>query len=253
MSLGFDNYAINHQLLLAMTIEETTGGNGDFIYDRAKPHHRMTLVDAGTGTLTWGATAAVYPYLNLDPTIPGAWANYVWIECLAADAADLDFTTDDFTLLAWVYLDNLTNIHTIMCYGAQNIANGGGYQLGISAATPTTLSFSTCQATTLQTSISSAEIAAGTWYLVGATRSAAVGKTYINGLNKTVTSAAHVNPATQTEPFHLGVRQIERTAVAIDYDTPYEGFLAYPRVWDRTLPDADMLEIFNVEKHWFNL
>ena len=76
MSLSFDKFSLNHQLLLAMTLEEMTGGNGDPTYDRAKPHHLMTLIDTGAGAITWGSAASGFPYLNFAP---GAIvADYVW-------------------------------------------------------------------------------------------------------------------------------------------------------------------------------
>jgi hypothetical protein len=258
MSPGFDNYIVNHNLLLAYPFREMIGGvgaatTGELVHDRAKPHHLGTLSINGTGAMNWGQVASGFPYLEFIPTL-GVPANWTWVEILAAAAADLDFTTEDFSLLAWVYLDNLAAVHTIMCYGAQDIANGGGYQLIISLATPARLTFATCQATTLQSIISAAEISAAGWYLIGATRTGTVGKTYINGQDRTDSADNIVNPATQTEPFHIGVRQIQTTGVGIDYDTPFEGYIAYPRVWgSRCLSNEIMMEIWNNERHWFGV
>lgn len=256
--VGFDNYIINQQLLLAYPFREMTPGvgaatAGEIVLDRAKPHHLGTLIDAGTGSMNWGAVASGFPYLEFIPTL-GVPANWVWVEILAAAAADLDFTTEDFTLLAWIYLANLGAIHTIMCYGAQNVAAGGGYQFSTAFSTPSRIAFATCQTTNIQTITSEAEIDATTWHLVGATRDGAVGKVYIDGQDRTTSADDLVNPATQTEPFHIGVRQIETTGVGIDYDTPFEGYIAYPRVWgSRCLTDEIMLAIWNSERHWFGV
>jgi len=252
MSLGYDKYSINHNLLLAMTFEEMTGVDGDPTYDRAKPHHLMTLTDTGAGALTWGAAASGFPYLNFAPG--AVVADYVWVECLAAAAVDLRFTTQDFTLLAWVYLDNLAAVHTIMCLGAQAILNGGGYQLTVSFATPASLFFATCQGATVQSTFSEAVINAGEWCLLGATRQGTVGLTYINGHDRTDGPQNHIDPDTQIEPFHIGFRQIETTGVGIDYDTSFEGYLAYPRVWgSRCLTPSEMLAIWLYERHWFGV
>ena len=176
-------------------------------------------------------------------------------EVLAATAADLDFTTEDFTLLAWVYLDNLDATHTIMCYGAQAIAAGGGFQLHVSFATPARLGIGTCQGAALQTTYSANVINAAAWYLLGATRQGVgLGSclTYINGQELTDVPDTHIAPATQTEPFHIGVRQIAPTGGPIDYDTPFEGYIAYPRVWgSRCLTPDEMRAIWLYERHWF--
>jgi hypothetical protein len=256
MSVGFDNYVANHNLLLAMPFREMVGGvgaaaNGELVHDRASPH-LGTLSINGTGAMNWGQAASGFPFLEFVPTL-GVPANWTWVEILAAAAADLDFTTEDFSLLAWVYLDNLAAGHTIFCYGAQGVAGGGGYQMNVSLATPARLFFGTCQAGAIQSTFSAALISAGAWYLVGATRNGIVGKTYINGQDWTDGPEDHVDPATQTEPFHIGVRQIQTTGVGIDYDTPFEGYIAYPRVWDRCLTSEIMLEIWNNERHWFNV
>ena len=257
--IGFDNLAINHQLLLGYPFREMTGGvgaavDGEIVLDRAKPHHLGTLSINGTGAMNWGEVAASHsPELEFIPTI-GVPANWSWIEILAAAAADLDFTTEDFSLVAWIYLSNLAREHTIICYGAQAVVNGGGYQLFTSLATPSRLTFAICQGTTIQSIVSEAELNAATWHLIGATRNGTVGKVYINGKDRTTSANAIVDPVTQTEPFHIGVRQIETTGVGINYDTPFEGYQAYPRVWgSRCLTDEDMLEIWNGERQLFGM
>ena len=255
--IGFDNLAINHQLLLGYPFREMPSGvgaaaDGEIVLDRAKPHHLGTLSINGTGAMNWGALPTGYPELEFIPTL-GVPANWTWVEILAAAAADLDFTAGDFTLLAWIYLSNLAAVHTIMCYGAQAILNGGGYQLITSLTTPSRITFATCQGVTVQSIISEAEINASTWYLVGATRSGTDGKVYINGKDRTTSADAIIDPDTQTEPFHIGVRQIETTGVGINYDAPYEGYIAYPRVWGRELSALDHKYLFDTEKTWFGV
>lgn len=252
--IGYDKHSINHNLLLGMTLEEMIGGNGAYIYDRAKPHHRMSLIDAGTGALTWGAVASGFPYLNFAPTIGAGIVNYVWLETSIAAAADLDFTTEDFTLLAWIYLANLARVHTVMCHGAQAVVNGGGYQLVISFSTPARLNFGTCQGVAVQTTTSMAEINAATWFLVGVTRVGQNALTFINGLDRTDAPDVHVDPAAQNEALYVGVRQIQTTGVGIDLDTPFEGYIAYPRIWgNKALSREEMFAIWEYERHWFGV
>jgi len=258
MSVGFDSIVVNQQLLLHYPLREMTGGvgaaaNGEIVHDRADPHHLGTLSINGTGAMNWGQVASGFPYLEFIPTL-GVAANWTWVEILAAAAADLDFTTEDFTLLAWVYRANLAAVHTIMCYGAQSIVNGGGYQLTTSLATPGRLTFATCQGVAIQSIISAAVMNVTSWYLVGATRDGIVGKTYINGQDRTDAADNLVDPDTQTEPFHIGVRQIETTGVGIDYDSPFEGYIALPRILGGIcLSDELMLEIWNNERDLFGV
>jgi len=256
--VGFDNFIINHQLLLALPFREMIGGvgaaaNGELVYGREKAHHLGTLDINGTGAMNWGAVASGFPYLEFVPTL-GVAADWTWVESSIATTADLDFTSEDFTLLAWIYLANLGAVHTIMCRGAQAVANGGGYQMTAAFSTPSRVGFATCQGVDVQTVTSEAEINAATWHLVGVTRSGVVGKSYIDGQDRTTSAEDLVAPATQNEPFHIGVRQIETTGVGIGYDTPFEGYLAYPRVWgSRCLSDEIMLAIWNHERGWFNV
>jgi len=246
MSQSFDSYRINHQLLVGLTLEEMTGA---LAWDRAKPHHPFTLQDPGAGAITWASLTSGLPVLLLAPGV-GA-ANYVWVECASAPAADLDFAlvTDDFTLVAWVRPTDLTAVNCVMCYGAQAVLGGGGYQMVIGVDGK--LTFATCQGVTTQSSQSRPNITINNWWLVGATRAGAVGLTYINGIDQTAVPGTHITPTTQTEPFHIGVRQTG--SGPITYDAPFIGNIAYPRVWHRKLEPWEMLEIFTCERHFFGV
>jgi len=244
--IGYDKHLLNHQLLVGLTFEEMTGA---LAWDRAKPHHPFTLEDPGAGTITWGNLVSGFPVLTLAPGV-GA-ANYVWVECASGPAADLDFAlaTDDFTLVAWVRPTDLSVVNCVMCYGAQAVAGGGGYQMviGIDGR----LGFATCQGALVQTSQSYPLITINNWWLVGATRAGAVGLNYINGLEQTDAPDTHITPTTQTEPFHVGVRQTG--SGPITYDAPFVGDFAYPRVVHKKLEPWGMLELFNLERHWFGV
>lgn len=58
--IGYDNYSINHQLLVALPFCEMTG---TVTHDIAKPHHILTL--SGTPP-TWNALANDFPYIDFD-------------------------------------------------------------------------------------------------------------------------------------------------------------------------------------------
>jgi len=240
--IGFDKHLLNHQLLVGLTFEEylPVGGGvatGEISYDRAKPHHTATLNGA---TIVWGAVASGFPYVAFTPGTPD------YIDSPAA--VDLDFTTEDFTLLAWMYVKNLATM-CVMCRGVNAVAGGGGYHLHIGLAGR--LGLVTCQGAVVQNTVSFVSIVKDTWLLVAGTRAGAVGKTYVNGLDHTDAPDTHINPTTQNEPLHIGIRQSGTGPVT--RDAPFDGYIAYPRIWGRKLEPWEMMELFTLERHWFGV
>ena len=243
MAVGFDNRSIYHHLLVGLAFDEykPVGGGvatGEISYDRASPHHTATLNGA---TIIWGAVASGFPYLAFTAATPDYVDSPV--------AADLDFTTENFSLLAWINITALADM-CIMCRGVNNLAGGGGYSLIVDNTGR--LGFVTCQGAPVQNSVSYTDITAGDWFLVGGTRDDAVGITYINGLDRTDAPDTHIDPATQNEPLHIGARQSGTGPVT--RDIPFNGYIAYPRIWgDRALSRIEMKSIWDYERHWFDV
>ena len=113
MTIGFDNLAAyNQDLLLCLRFRE---GIGTETHDWAKPHHSMTL----HGLPIWQSLANELVVMDYDANNPD------WLDCTAAVSDDLDFTAADFSVSAWVYLDDIANFRMVMCRG--NIWPGGGW------------------------------------------------------------------------------------------------------------------------------
>lgn len=231
--IGYDKLAINHQLLMGLTFEEMTGV---LTHDRAKPYHPFTL----TGTPpTWHSLPSGLPYIELDG------AND-FLECPAANSDDFNFVADDFTLLAWVWLD-VMGTKRIFCHGATDVC---GFELYHSVIN-NTFGFRTNQlgAHTEVDAVNSG-LVINTWQLAGATRHLTSGQIYLQGQPLTMLlNGGLANPVT----CGVGVKKL---LIGV-YDTEgvgwWNGRIALPRIWNRQLSDEEMLQIFNLERHWFGV
>ena len=90
--IGYDNLEINHQILLDLPFRE---GIRIITHDVAKPrHHDVDLVN----TPTWESLVSGLGVIDLNGTTE-------YLQLLAADCADLDFTAGDYSLGVWVYFE----------------------------------------------------------------------------------------------------------------------------------------------------
>jgi hypothetical protein len=228
--IGFDNYSINHQLLLALPFEEMIGV---ITHDNAKPHHILTL----TGTPpTWNSLVTGFPYIAFD----GA-ADY--LQCPAANSDDLRFSTGDFTLLAWLYNTGPVGIDTIMC---QNTVDACGWEFDIDNTGK--IALRTNQAGAHTEISAAAAFTSSAWQLVGVTRHTTSGQFYVNGeqalTTGTLTDAVQCGAGANI--FFVGVQNLAASNF-------WGGYMALPRIWERELSDDEMKEIFDVERHWYNI
>lgn len=227
--IGYDNYDINHQLLVALPFVEMVG---PLAYDIAKPHHKLTL----TGTPpTWNSLVTGFPYIAFD----GA-ADY--LQCPAADSADLNFTTEDFTLLAWLYNTGPAGTDTVMCQAGVDVS---GWEFDIDNTGQ--IALRTNQAAAHTEVIAAGAFTSSAWQLIGVTRDGAAGQFYVDGLPVTTTGTlTDAVSCAGAKKFLIGVLDGE----AANF---WAGNMALPRIWDRKLSDSHMLQIFNTERHWYNV
>ena len=230
MSRGFDNYAINHQLLLSLPFVEMSG---TLTYDIATPHHELTL----TGTPpTWNSLVTGFPYIAFDGLND-------YLQCIAADSDDLRFSTGDFTLLAWLWNSGPVGIDTVMC---QNTVDACGWEFDIDSTGK--IALRTNQAAAHTEISAAAAFTSSAWQLVGVTRDGASGQFYVNG--NPVTTTGTLTDAVQcgagANIFFVGVQNLAGSNF-------WAGYMALPRIWERELSDEDMKEIFNTEAHWFGV
>ncbi|MBA7681802.1 hypothetical protein ES703_90142 [subsurface metagenome] len=231
--IGYDKYSINHQLLLGLTFEEMTG---ILTHDRAKRYHPFTL----TGTLVapWGQMPSGLPHIRLD----GA-ADY--LQCPAALSADLNFTSEDFTLLAWVFNNGPSGSDMIMCQGHYEV---DGFEFYV--ADNLNIALRTNQTPAAHTGINAVgAFTPSEWQLIGVTRHGTSGQFYVQGvpvdtlLNGGLTDPTDVAGGNK---LLIGVQDGEISNF-------WEGDITLPRIWNRQLSAEEMLQIFSIERHWFNV
>lgn len=230
MSVGFDHLPINHQLLLGLPFCE---GTGAITRDVATPHHELTLV----GAPTWGSLASGFPYIDLDGT--------EHLEIAAADSADLNFTSEDFALKAWLYNVGPTLTDSVMCQGVDDT---DGWELLITAvAGGGDITLRTNQAAAHTDLVALGGIESSAWTLVGVSRSGTGGQFYINGEPVATTGAlTDAISVAAGDKFYIGV---DGSGVANFWD----GNIAFPEIWGRELTYADWKFVFATERHWFGV
>ena len=229
MARGYDNYVLNSQLLLDLQYREGTGTNTQ---DWAKPHHVCTL----TGVPTWAALGNDLAYLDFVA------ANPDYVLSLAGVTADLNFTTGDFSGVAWIRPD-VGGEREIFTRGVPSTDGWGFYY----QATTNALIFYTNQAAAMQSTIgTTGDVVTGIWQLVGFTRDGAAAHVYVNGTETTATYATHVDPLTSARNLYIGTTNGAGAGW-------YDGDMYRPRIWSRCLSAAEMHSLFMVEHQLLGL
>lgn len=232
---GYDKHILDHQLLLDLSMREVVGGDGDYIFDRARPHHTCLLHGA---TIGWVQLPSGLYVMDFTPGTPD------WIDCPQADTVDLDFTTGDFSACAWIYTSSGGNRY-ILCRGrADN--DGWGWWLAAGGGPTYPLYVTTDQGGAHQYTISAEDIAIDTWTLVSFSRSGDSIRTFKNGIDNTTTVGTHVNPLTATRELHIGIYDTEGAGY-------WDGRIWRPRIWGRYVEEWEWLELFNMERHWLGV
>lgn len=231
--IGFDNLSINHSLLLGLPFTEPVAGADVMVNDRATPHHPCLSTGA---TIASGAVASGFPYYDFTSATPD------YVRCLAADTGDLDFVAgDDFSMVAWVYIDDLTGSRSIISRGLAAGGGTDGWDFLVNNAGR--IGLATYQAGADQVSYGMVNVVINNWFLVGATYSTPDALLYLNGYDRTDAPDTHIAPLTSTRDLRIGYRN--------DNDYPFSGYMTWPRIWERRLSNDDMLYIWITERHWF--
>jgi len=226
--MSYDYWRPNQALLLDLQFRETTGAA---TADWAKGYRpRLTLVD----TPVWSTLSNDLTYLG--------FANNDAVYSLAADSTDLDFTSGAFSGAVWI---------TPSAYGNRYLFDKSsataGWAFWINAVSPY-LAFITTQAgPTTQITYGALSLTLNTWQLVGFTRSGASVRIYVNGANRTVTPAIHVNPATAAAiDTYIG-------AVVGAGAGWFNGGMWRPRIWNRALAAWEFNAMYQAERTFFGV
>lgn len=163
-------------------------GSGTSLFDKSRYRSHGTITGAD-----WATGAHGY-CLDFDKSVP----DYVEID---ADYDQLDFTSDDFSMVMRAKIDSLAATVILFCRGLDDT---DGYSWRVTSVGR--LHFRTEQSGAGQPSYSAAgDIATDTWYTLGMSRDGASVKVYKNGVDITSVSATHIDPATSARSAKIGI------------------------------------------------
>jgi hypothetical protein len=128
-----------------------------------------------------------------------ASGNYITVN----NNANLTFTSQDFTIEAWIYP---TDVSGTMYLLSKGVYQTDGYYILVSNAGDGKVYLTTQQGSAAQNS-SSYAITANNWYHIAAVRQGSSARIYINGIDATTTSGTIINPVTNTRPLIIGADQ----------------------------------------------
>ncbi len=177
----------------------------------------------------------------------GLWVNdYDGNDYIVAGAASADsplnFTYQDFSILAWVYTTNLAAHNTIFCR-FEDLTEGYWFFI----LNTGTLYFRTSQGAANQNTIgTSGELVINTWYLVGMSRIGADVYLYQNSVPTRSTIGVHIDPASCARTAKIGIRDNLIT-------NPFIGRMSPPRVYNYALSAGQVLQRFEATRSLFGV
>ncbi len=239
MPIGYDNLPVNVGLLLDLQLKS---GSGLIAHDSSDAHHEDIDLN---GPPVWSQRPNDLNYLNFD----GA-ADY--LDCLAANTADLDFTNDDYSLAVWVNRGASVNPDIVIArYGVDLDGwelyletNGGVDYLTLRHH------HATLGGGNLRDGCYSVGWGPGEWILLTITRDASslYPKMYRNGSEVQVTydGSGMRDPDTCNRDLVLGTRFTK------DADW-YLGGMWRPRIWERVIEPEEIKFIWESERGYLGL
>jgi hypothetical protein len=180
-----------------------------------------TFSSANGGSIVFDSTNS--QYINLGPI--------------------LNYTSENFTFSYWVNFNTLTTNSSgqgpiVFFKGDYNI---NGYYAQINATGG--IVFTTNQSGANQVSYTNNIIATGFWYNIAYVRNGASVRIYLNGIDRTLTAATHINPTSSEINFTLA------RYPGIYGNFKLSNFLNY----NRALSSTEVLQNYNGQKARFNL
>lgn len=232
--LGYDNYNINHQILLDLPFREAIG---TITHDVAKPHHQdIDLIN----TPTWESLVSGLGVIALNGTNE-------YLELATAACADLDFTSGDYSIGFWFNWESGDSSQIVIARYELNVSGWEVY-LYDDPNYYLTLRHHHAAGATTRTGCYSGGWTQGTWHFMGISRSGNAAIHYRNGVALTTTHdiGGLIDPETCGQDLVIGVRYTKNA----DH---FKGKIWRPRAWSRILSASEWEQIFERERHWFNV
>ena len=230
MPKHYDDLPESANILLDLPFREATGV---ITQDIAKPHHPVTLV----GTPTWTQLASLLGVLEFNG------ANE-YGQCLGADSADLDFTSEDYSVGGWLNW-TINEFSQIVIARYELSVSGWEFYLTNSGGNNfLSLRHHHAAGASVRTGAFSTGWTPGMWWHFGITRQGTSAQMYRNGVAVETTSNVLIDPETSSEDMVIGVRYTKNANF-------FDGRLYRPRLWSRALTAADWLRIYTQEQAGF--
>ncbi|MDD3102513.1 MAG: hypothetical protein PHE59_05205, partial [Patescibacteria group bacterium] len=229
---SWDKNPLHQGLVLCLPFMEGQGAaDGDQIRDIAWPHHKVDWVTAPSGASAWRKQTS------------GLWCpdfSSVYAKCLAADSLDLNFTSSDFSMAAWVQMDDVSMTMDVI---NRSNASGGwvfrfnGDNIQLSTYEPTA-----------RNAVAADCLTNNLWKMVGLSRMGTTVAISINAVAQTITSNDMTgNPAsTPTADLYVGAR-------GATPDRYINGRMMWVRIWNKFVQLSAWDLIFNSERRWFGV
>lgn len=201
------------------------------LYDKSRYGMIGTLTAVTQARLSTGLWYQIYSGVNS------------FIQFPAATSRQCNFTSESFTVAAWLYLPNSISANYIILQGDTDVDGWGMFVFA------NNLSFRLNQAAA-HTDISAVNgIAFGRWQLVGVTRIGNTGQFYNNGVAiATVGGGGLVNA--------ISCNGGNKLLLGIDNDevsNEFPGFMQGHRIIERTLSAGEMAIMFEKERRYFGV
>jgi len=247
MIRGYDSIAENESILLDLPFYE---GTGVITQDQAKPHHPITLIDPGGGSFTWTSLASGLMALEFGTAGYGV-TDGVYLDCSAANSADLDFTSGDFSIGCWIKWTTGTQSQMIIGRYGVNL-DGWEVYLNVSGGLNTVSQRHSHVSLTPNTNSNcySTGWTPGTWFLLGISRlgSSLYPQHYQNAhrIGMVYETSGMLDPDTCNRDLTIGCRYTKDA-------NWYKGLMWRPRVWNVALSQANWKAIFESERDYFGV
>lgn len=156
---------------------------------------------------------------------------------IPASSTQLNFTSEDFSIIARIKVGALTTANAIFFRGQREV---DGYEFFNDA--DGSLWFTTNQLGAFQYAYAAVgSIVIDTWYTVGVSRDGEVATVYKNGVDVTAGRTTLIDPATSTQPARIGVR-------SQDLLYAFDGKIQTILIYNRALSAGEHLHTHNILK-----
>lgn len=242
----YDDLPINEGILLDITYRR---GAGSIVDDMAKSHHPLTMIDTGGGSFTWGNLVSGQPNL-LAAAVGGGADDGVYIKCLAAACADLNFVAGDYSIASEFNWDSTGGLSEILIGRYLTQVDGWDLYLNISGGRNTLSQrhhHSSLGGANLKSECYSTGWTPGVDWFFGMSRSGQTVQHYRNGVPLTMYPAITemLDPDTASRDLVLGVR-----GVTVNQNW-YRGFRYRDRAWGRALAAEEQAVIYQLRRKWY--